>query len=132
MKRASKQEANGYTYSYDMLGEAARTHADADHYFNAYEPAIHPIGKVADGKGTIAGPGIAIKLSGLNPRYEFTHGDDQLKTLLPRLRELAQLAKSYNIGFTIDAEEADKLELSLALIKSLAEDSSLDNWEGLG
>lgn len=132
MKRAAKQEARGYTYSYDMLGEAARTYADADHYFNAYEAAIHAIGKASNGKGPIAGPGISIKFSGLHPRYEFAHWDAQFKELLPRVRELAQLAKSYNIGFTIDAEEADKLELSLAILKALAEDQSLEGWEGLG
>jgi RHH-type proline utilization regulon transcriptional repressor/proline dehydrogenase/delta 1-pyrroline-5-carboxylate dehydrogenase len=132
MKRAAKKEAEGFTYSYDMLGESARTEEHAEHYFEAYAAAIHAIGKNAEGKGLTAGPGISIKLSALHPRYEFSHWDDQFKFLLPRLLELAQLAKSYGIGFTVDAEEADRLELSLALFKAVAEDPSLAGWNGLG
>lgn len=131
-KRAATKESEGFTYSYDMLGESARTAEHADNYFNAYAMAIHAIGKNSRGKGLIAGPGISIKLSALHPRYEFAQWDDQFEFLLPRLLELLQLAKSYNIGVTIDAEETDRLELSLALFKAAAEDPSLQGWEGLG
>ncbi len=132
MKRAATKEAEGFTYSYDMLGESARTEGQAEAYFNAYAASIHAIGKNAQGKGLIAGPGISIKLSALHPRYEFAQWDDQFKYLLPRLLELAQLAKSYNIGMTVDAEEADRLELSLALFEAVARDPGLKGWEGLG
>lgn len=132
LKRAATQEAKGFTYSYDMLGESARTQGQAEAYFKAYASSIHAIGKNSDNKGLVAGPGISIKLSALHPRYEFAQWDDQFTFLLPRLVELAQLAKSYNIGLTIDAEEADRLELSLALFAALAKDPSLSGWEGLG
>lgn len=132
MKRAATKEQEGFTYSYDMLGESARTQEHARFYFSAYASAIHAIGKNSNGKGLVAGPGISIKLSALHPRYEFAQWDDQFDYLLPRLLELAQLAKSYNIGLTVDAEEADRLELSLALFKAVAQDPSLEGWQGLG
>lgn len=132
IKRAKNKENDGFTYSYDMLGESARTAEHADDYFASYAMAIHAIGKNAHNKGVTEGPGISIKLSALHPRYEFAKWDEQFSVMLPRLLELAQLAKSYNIGFTIDAEEADRLELSLALLKAVAEDASLEGWDGLG
>ena len=132
LKRACKEEARGFGYSYDMLGEAAATAADAASYFDDYSRAIHAIGKAAAGRGIYEGPGISIKLSALHPRYSRTQADRVMRELLPRVQALAVLAKSYDIGFNIDAEEADRLELSLDLLESLALDPALAGWNGLG
>ena len=132
LKRARKQEALGFSYSYDMLGEAAMTMRDADRYYRDYEQAIHAIGKSAAGKDVYAGPGISIKLSALHPRYARAQAERVMAELLPRVRELALLAKHYDIGLNIDAEEADRLELSLDLLEMLAMDPSLAGWQGLG
>jgi RHH-type proline utilization regulon transcriptional repressor/proline dehydrogenase/delta 1-pyrroline-5-carboxylate dehydrogenase len=125
-------EAKGFTYSYDMLGEAATTAADADRYNRDYEQAIHAIGKASAGRGIYAGPGISIKLSALHPRYSRAQADRVMGELLPRVKALAVLARSYDIGLNIDAEEADRLELSLDLLESLALDPDLSGWNGLG
>ncbi len=132
LKRARKQEECGFTYSYDMLGEAAMTMADAENYYADYERAIHAIGKTMAGRGVYQGPGISIKLSALHPRYERSqlarvHGE-----LLPKVCRLAVLAKRYDIGLNIDAEEADRLELSLDILEALALDPQLADWDGLG
>ncbi|TKB47049.1 bifunctional proline dehydrogenase/L-glutamate gamma-semialdehyde dehydrogenase PutA [Thalassotalea mangrovi] len=132
VERAKKTEAKGYTYSYDMLGEGARTMADADRYFQSYMTAIDAIGKAAKGKGPQQSPGISIKLSAIHPRYEFTHRERVLDELIPRLKELALAAKSYNIGFTVDAEEADRLDISLDVIGAVFADKDLDGWDGFG
>ncbi|TNE30629.1 MAG: bifunctional proline dehydrogenase/L-glutamate gamma-semialdehyde dehydrogenase PutA, partial [Alphaproteobacteria bacterium] len=132
LRRARKQEALGFSYSYDMLGEAAMTMRDAMRYYRDYERAIHAIGKAASGRGVYAGPGISIKLSALHPRYQRAQLDRVMEELLPRVRELALLAKQYDIGLNIDAEEADRLELSLDLLESLALDPALAEWQGLG
>ena len=132
LKRARKEEARGFGYSYDMLGEAAATAADAASYFDDYARAIHAIGKAAGGRGIYEGPGISIKLSALHPRYSRAQADRVMGELLPRVQALAALAKSYDIGFNIDAEEADRLELSLDLLESLALDPALAGWNGLG
>lgn len=132
LKRARRLEAKGFRYSYDMLGEAATTGADADRYHADYERAIHAIGKEARGRGVYEGPGISIKLSALHPRYARSQADRVMGELLPRVRQLALLAKSYDIGLNIDAEEMDRLELSLDLLESLATDAELAGWEGLG
>ncbi|RED44675.1 bifunctional proline dehydrogenase/L-glutamate gamma-semialdehyde dehydrogenase PutA [Aestuariispira insulae] len=132
LKRAKDKEALGYRYSYDMLGEAARTMEDAERYFEEYANAIHAIGKAANGRGCIEAPGVSVKLSALHPRYEFGQEERVRKELLPRLIELCQLAADYDIGLCIDAEEADRLDLSLDLIEAVAEHSSLKNWQGLG
>jgi RHH-type proline utilization regulon transcriptional repressor/proline dehydrogenase/delta 1-pyrroline-5-carboxylate dehydrogenase len=132
LERAREQEAQGFTYSYDMLGEAAMTAEDAARYLAAYEAAIHAIGRAAAGRGLYEGPGISIKLSALHPRYARSQSARVMGELLPRLTALARLAKSYNIGLNIDAEEADRLELSLDLIESLCSDPSLDGWDGIG
>jgi RHH-type proline utilization regulon transcriptional repressor/proline dehydrogenase/delta 1-pyrroline-5-carboxylate dehydrogenase len=131
-KRASVMEAKGFTYSYDMLGEAAITAADADRHFRDYGRAIHAIGKTAAGRGIYKGPGISIKLSALHPRYSRTQAARVMGELLPGVKALATLAKSYDIGFSIDAEEADRVELSLDLVESLALDPDLGGWNGLG
>ncbi|HAU21625.1 MAG TPA: trifunctional transcriptional regulator/proline dehydrogenase/L-glutamate gamma-semialdehyde dehydrogenase, partial [Erythrobacter sp.] len=132
LKRAREQEALGFTYSYDMLGEAAMTMADADRYYRDYENAIHAIGKAANGRDIYSGPGISIKLSALHPRYERAQLDRVMGELFPRVRELALLSKSYNIGLNIDAEEADRLEISLDILEELALDPALEGWQGLG
>lgn len=132
LERAEPMEAKGYRYSYDMLGEAAKTRTDAEKYFKAYQIAIEKIGKRSEGLGPIAGPGISVKLSALHPRYEWVNRHRMKKELLPKLKELVMQAKNMNIGFTIDAEEADRLELSLQLFKALAMDQDLGDWQGLG
>ena len=132
LKRARVLEAKGFRYSYDMLGEAATTMADAERYYTDYERAIAAIGTASNGRGVYAGPGISIKLSALHPRYVRAQADRVMDELLPRVRALALLAKGHDIGFNIDAEEADRLELSLDLLESLALDVALGDWDGLG
>jgi RHH-type proline utilization regulon transcriptional repressor/proline dehydrogenase/delta 1-pyrroline-5-carboxylate dehydrogenase len=132
LERAEATEARGYRYSYDMLGEAARTAADARRYFDAYEKAIQAIGKASAGKGPIKGPGISIKLSALHPRYEFAQRQRVMTELVPRIVTLAQSAKRFDIGFTIDAEEADRLDLSLDVIEAVSAHPSLVGWNGFG
>jgi RHH-type proline utilization regulon transcriptional repressor/proline dehydrogenase/delta 1-pyrroline-5-carboxylate dehydrogenase len=132
LKRARPLEAQGFQYSYDMLGEAATTAADAARYYADYEAAIHAIGGASAGRGVYAGPGISIKLSALHPRYARAQADRVIAELLPRVQALARLAKWYDIGFNIDAEEADRLELSLDLLEALALDPDLGGWDGLG
>jgi RHH-type transcriptional regulator, proline utilization regulon repressor / proline dehydrogenase / delta 1-pyrroline-5-carboxylate dehydrogenase len=132
LTKSRRQIARGFTHSYDMLGEAATTAADAERYYASYEAAIHAIGKAAAGKGPYRGPGISIKLSALHPRYRRSQIDRVLGELLPRLRALALLARGYDIGLNIDAEEADRLEPSLDLLEALAVDRELAGWNGLG
>ncbi|MGB7480552.1 MAG: proline dehydrogenase family protein, partial [Burkholderiaceae bacterium] len=125
-------EKRGYRYSYDMLGEAALTADDAARYYADYENAIHAIGRAANGRGIQDGPGISVKLSALHPRYARAQRARVLAELLPRLKSLLLLAKQYGIGLNIDAEEADRLELSLDLMEALAFDSSLAGFDGIG
>ncbi|MBS0283920.1 MAG: bifunctional proline dehydrogenase/L-glutamate gamma-semialdehyde dehydrogenase PutA, partial [Proteobacteria bacterium] len=132
VKRARELEARGFQYSYDMLGEAATTAADAERYYRDYEEAIRAIGKASAGRGVYGGPGISIKLSALHPRYARSQADRVMGELLPRVKALAVIARGYDIGFNIDAEEADRLELSLDLLESLALDPDLAGWNGLG
>ena len=132
LKRSRPLEAKGYRYSYDMLGEAATTAEDAARYLSDYENAIHAIGKAARGRGVYSGPGISIKLSALHPRYARSQAERVMGELLPRVRDLAILAKRYDIGLNIDAEEADRLELSLDLLECLSFDEALADWNGLG
>ncbi len=132
LKNSRPVEAKGFTYSYDMLGEAATTAADAARYFADYAQAIHAIGKAAKRCGPIQGPGISVKLSALHPRYTRSQMGRTNGAMLPQLRTLAQLAKHYDIGFNIDAEESDRLELSLDLLEALARDPNLAGWDGLG
>ena len=132
ISRSRPLEAKGFQYSYDMLGEAATTAKDAERYYRDYEQAIHAIGKASAGRGVYAGPGISIKLSALHPRYSRSQGERVMAELLPRVKSLMVLAKRYDIGLNIDAEEADRLEISLDLLESLALDAELGNWSGLG
>ncbi|MBN8962725.1 MAG: trifunctional transcriptional regulator/proline dehydrogenase/L-glutamate gamma-semialdehyde dehydrogenase [Rhizobiales bacterium] len=132
LRRARPQEARGFRYSYDMLGEAAMTAADATRYYRDYEAAIHAIGAASGGRGIYAGPGISIKLSALHPRYGRAQAARVMRELLPRVTALCELAKRYDIGVNIDAEEADRLELSLDLLEALCNDPSLAGWSGIG
>ncbi len=125
-------EARGYRYSYDMLGEAALTEEDAAKYYAAYENAIHAIGRASNGRGIKDGPGISVKLSALHPRYSRAQRERTMTELLPRLKQLILLAKQYGIGLNIDAEEADRLELSLDLMEALAHDGELAGFDGIG
>lgn len=126
------QVNKGFTYSYDMLGEAAMTDADALKYYAAYEQAIHAIGKSSAGLGIYQGPGISIKLSALHARYSRTQQERVMQELLPRLRALTLLARKYDVGINIDAEEADRLEISLDLLEALCHDPALAGWDGIG
>ncbi|WP_371056054.1 bifunctional proline dehydrogenase/L-glutamate gamma-semialdehyde dehydrogenase PutA [Rhodosalinus sp. K401] len=131
MRRAAEQEAKGYTYSYDMLGEAARTDADALRYHRAYSDAIAAIGGAA--KGDVRdNPGISVKLSALSPRYEVAQQARVMEELAPRFLDLAQQAKAAGIGLNIDAEEADRLSLSLDVIEAVLAEPSLAGWDGFG
>jgi RHH-type transcriptional regulator, proline utilization regulon repressor / proline dehydrogenase / delta 1-pyrroline-5-carboxylate dehydrogenase len=132
MKRATELEAKGYTYSYDMLGEAARTEADARRYHLSYSAAISAIARAAT-KGDIrSNPGISVKLSALHPRYEVAKRERMMEELVPRVRALAGLAKAAGLGFNIDAEEADRLALSLEVIEAVLSDPALKGWDGFG
>lgn len=130
--RSRKGDNANYRYSFDMLGEGALTSKDAARYREAYRKAIHAIGRTGPFADVFAAPSISIKLSALHPRYEHAKRARVMQELAPAILELAQLAKSYGIGFTIDAEEADRLELSLELIETTFSDKSLDGWEGYG
>ena len=132
LDNAREREERGYTFSFDMLGEAAMTAADAGRYSGAYAHAIHAIGRAAQGRGAVVGSGISVKLSALHPRYSRTQRERVMAELLPEVTKLAVLARSYGIGFNIDAEEADRLDLSLDILEKLAGDPTLADWEGLG
>ncbi|PRP71335.1 trifunctional transcriptional regulator/proline dehydrogenase/L-glutamate gamma-semialdehyde dehydrogenase [Chromobacterium amazonense] len=127
-----EREARGYRFSYDMLGEAAMTEADAQRYLKDYVTAIHAIGKESNGRGIYDGPGISVKLSAIHPRYSRLKHERMMTELLPRLKALFLLAKQYNIGLNIDAEEADRLEISMDLVEALADDPDLKGFEGIG
>ena len=132
LAHAQALEAQGFRYSYDMLGEAALTSADALRYLRDYEQAIHAIGKASAGRGVYGGPGISIKLSALHPRYSRAQVGRVQAELYPVLLRLAELARSYDIGLNIDAEEADRLEISLELLERLCLEPSLQGWQGIG
>jgi len=132
MTRAEGQQAKGYTYSYDMLGEAAKTDADALGYLKAYRDAITAIAQAATAPDCRANPGISVKLSALYARYETPQKDAVLDVLQPRLLELCQQAARAQVGLNIDAEEADRLDLSLDVIEATLADASLSGWHGFG
>lgn len=132
MTRASDMESKGFTYSYDMLGEAARSDADARAYHLSYSRAISAIAAACTHGSVAQNPGISVKLSALHPRYEEAQRDRVMAELVPRVTALAQLAKSANMGFNIDAEEADRLTLSLDVIEAVLSDPSLKGWHGFG
>ena len=132
MRRGAKQEAKGYTYSYDMLGEAALTWEDADFYRVKYAEAIAAIAQQCTSDDPRLNPGISIKLSALHPRYEQGQVESVIAHLVPRVTELALQASAANMGLTIDAEEVDRLELSLDVIEKVFSDSRLAGWDGFG
>jgi RHH-type proline utilization regulon transcriptional repressor/proline dehydrogenase/delta 1-pyrroline-5-carboxylate dehydrogenase len=132
MARARAMEQIGYRYSYDMLGEAAMTAADAEGYFDAYTAAIARIARAASSPDMAANPGISIKLSALFPRYEEPQRARVMTELVPRVSQLAHAARDAGIGISIDAEEADRLDLSLDVIEAVARDPGLAGWDGFG
>ncbi len=132
LSNAQPREAEGFRFSYDMLGEAALNAHDAERYLGAYEQAIHAIGRASAGRGIYEGPGISIKLSALHPRYSRAKVERVMAELYPRLATLARLARRHDIGLNIDAEESDRLELSLDLLERLCFDSALAGWNGIG
>ncbi|HVR90310.1 MAG TPA: bifunctional proline dehydrogenase/L-glutamate gamma-semialdehyde dehydrogenase PutA [Novosphingobium sp.] len=131
--RAAPERKHGLTHSFDMLGEAAMTFADAERYRQSYAAALTRIAAEA-GEGVVRSPGISVKLSALYPRYDFLHADAAKSALVPLVRELALQARAADIHFTIDAEEAERLELSLDIIEALVADDALfaGNWQGFG
>ncbi|MBE0485466.1 bifunctional proline dehydrogenase/L-glutamate gamma-semialdehyde dehydrogenase PutA [Marinobacter sp.] len=130
-ERGKAQEQRGYTYSYDMLGEAARTDADAERYFKSYADAIESISKRCEGD-VRTNPGISVKLSALLARYEYGNKERVMAELVPRALELAKKAAATNMGFNIDAEEQDRLDLSLDVIEAILSAPELKNWDGFG
>ena len=132
MKRAKDMQEKGYRYSYDMLGEAAYTNADAARYHLAYSRAIGAIADDCVHEDIRKNPGVSVKLSALHPRYELAQRDRIITELVPRLDALAQLAKSENMALTIDAEEADRLSLSLDVIEAVLQNPALKGWDGFG
>jgi RHH-type transcriptional regulator, proline utilization regulon repressor / proline dehydrogenase / delta 1-pyrroline-5-carboxylate dehydrogenase len=137
LKRAAPERAAGITHSFDMLGEAAMTFADAEKYRLSYEAALARLAREA-GAGVAGSPGISVKLSALHPKYTFFHADEAKAAMVPMVRALAARARDADIHFTIDAEEAERLELSLDIIEELAADDDLfrradgSRWEGFG
>ena len=132
LTNARAREAAGFRFSYDMLGEAALTQPDAERYLAAYEAAIHAIGRASKGRGIYGGPGISIKLSALHPRYVRAQAQRVHDVLYPTLLSLATLARQYDIGLNIDAEETERLELSMELLERLCKEYTLAGWNGLG
>ncbi|MDH2595920.1 MULTISPECIES: trifunctional transcriptional regulator/proline dehydrogenase/L-glutamate gamma-semialdehyde dehydrogenase [Acinetobacter calcoaceticus/baumannii complex] len=132
LSNSQKLQNQGFRYSYDMLGEAALTEEDAERYFQDYLNAIHFIGESANGAGIYQSAGISIKLSALHPRYQRAQIQRVYSELYPKLLQLVELAKQYNIGINIDAEESERLELSLGLLEKLCFEPSLKNWNGIG
>ncbi|MBO6783970.1 MAG: bifunctional proline dehydrogenase/L-glutamate gamma-semialdehyde dehydrogenase PutA, partial [Alphaproteobacteria bacterium] len=132
LERAEEDIKAGYTHSFDMLGEGARTAEDASRYFESYARAIERIGTASAGAGTQVSPGISVKLSALFPRYEHAQRARAVPALSERLRELALACRAHDIGLTVDAEEADRLDLSLDIIEQVFRDRGLGDWAGFG
>ena len=130
--RAAAMEAQGYSFSYDMLGEAARTEADARRYHLAYSASITALAGVGRGAGVRGRPGVSVKLSALHARYEFAQRDRVMSELVARLHSLALLAQSAGIGLNVDAEESDRLDLSLDVVEAVLADPALAGWDGFG
>ncbi len=129
---ARAHSAGAPRYSFDMLGEGARTAADAERYFHSYASAIEAIGRTAGDRPLPDRPGISVKLSALHPRFEALSRERVMTELVPRLIDLARRARAYDLNFTVDAEEADRLELSLEVIAAAFSDTSLEGWDGFG
>ncbi|MEL7109128.1 MAG: L-glutamate gamma-semialdehyde dehydrogenase [Pseudomonadota bacterium] len=132
-QRARAMAERGATYSYDMLGEAALTETDAQRYFNAYKRALTHLAQNRDPDASLhAAPALSVKLSALHPRYEYAQRDRCVPVLAERVLELCRLAKAANIGLTIDAEEAERLEVSLLVVEGILSTGELSGWEGFG
>lgn len=132
LERAGKGRNRHYRYSFDMLGEAALTGEDAQRYVDAYAAAIEAVGKAAADVGPYGAPSISIKLSALHPRYGYTQCDRVLRELVPRLAKLTTLARDLGIGLTVDAEEAERLDLSLDIIEAVLHTLGPSHWQGFG
>ena len=132
LARARPQAAGSARYSFDMLGEGARTAADAERYFSSYASAIEAIGRAANDRPLPDRPGISVKLSALHPRFEAVGRRQIMNELVPRLVALAERAKSHDLNLTVDAEEADRLELSLDVMAAAFSRASLAGWQGGG
>ncbi len=134
LKRARPEQKKGWSHSFDMLGEAAKTYPDAARYAKAYADALDTIAKSSKGQGFRKAPGISVKLSALHPRYEWSHAEEAKAAVLPVVRDLALKASRADIHFTIDAEEADRLELSMDIIEALVADDEIfaNAWGGFG
>ncbi len=132
LANARALEARGYRYSFDMLGEAAATAEDAERYLASYEAALRAIGAASAGRGIYEGPGLSIKLSALHPRYARGQRRRVMNELYPRLKRLAVLARGYDVGINIDAEESERLDLSLDLLETLCRDPEMEGWNGVG
>ncbi len=132
IKRGAGMREKGYRYSFDMLGEAARTETDARRYARSYAKAIAAISEHADAKFVHDNPGISVKLSALHPRYEYVQRERVMEELVPRVSSLVEQARNANIGFNIDAEEADRLDLSMDIIETVLRNRDLAGWDGFG
>ncbi len=131
-KVAKPWEEKGFRFSYDMLGEGARTAKDAQHYFDAYAGALHDLGASLKDKNAKVRAGISVKLSALHPRYEFAKSDRCIPELTERLIALCEIAAQYDIGLTVDAEEVARLEPSLKIIENICLQSQFEKWDGFG
>ncbi|HEV7166285.1 MAG TPA: bifunctional proline dehydrogenase/L-glutamate gamma-semialdehyde dehydrogenase PutA [Gammaproteobacteria bacterium] len=133
LKRAKSEEHAKFRHSYDMLGEAALTAKDAERYFQAYSTAIDAIGATVEkGASVFSAPSISVKLSALHPRYELAQHERVMSELTPKLIALAERAKRYGMGLTVDAEESERLDLSLDVIEAVYRSPTLAGWEGFG
>ena len=132
LRRAAAAEKKGARFSYDMLGEAAKTAADAERYFQKYREAVAAVGGASAGRGPIHGPGVSVKLSALHPRFEFARRSEIMGALLERLLALARDAKARDISLCVDAEESERLAPSLDLIEAVAAHPDLAGWDGFG
>src|SRR5256886_10567824 len=132
LERARPRSEHPSRYSFDMLGEGARTADDAGRYFNSYATAIEAIGRAADGRPLADRPGLSVKLSALHPRFEAVSRERVMTELVPRLIDLARQAKSYDLNFTVDAEEADRLELSFDVVAAAFGGPVVGGWGGFG
>lgn len=132
LKRGRSMTSKGYLYSYDMLGEAARTEADALRYLKAYADAIASLKSSSTGSDIRRNPGISVKLSAIHPRYEVSQKETMLPVMTERLLSLALAAREARMGLNVDAEEADRLDLSLDVIERVLADPRLADWNGFG
>lgn len=132
VERAEEKEKKGYVYSYDMLGEGARTSADAQRYYDSYVHAINIIGRAANGRGPKKSPGISVKLSAIHPHFDFLKHETVVDEISTKLKALCLMAKEHDIGLTVDAEESERLEISLDIIERVFSDPELKGWNGFG